>query len=101
MKIKQMVSLGCICFTCLITELAIAQTSTYTSAEEDYSKTSSKKLPGGGKTITLPHADDCPTCPTEPVPFDGGIAVVLAAGVGYGIKKARDRRKEKKQTSAL
>ncbi|MCY7421435.1 MAG: hypothetical protein LH478_06785, partial [Chitinophagaceae bacterium] len=31
------------------------------------------------------------------VPLDGGLSVLLAAGVGYGIKKVRDGRKEKKQ----
>lgn len=27
-----------------------------------------------------------------PVPFDGGVTLVAAAAVGYGIKKIRDRR---------
>ena len=27
-------------------------------------------------------------------PIDGGISILVAAGVGYGIKKARDRRKK-------
>ena len=30
-------------------------------------------------------------------PIDGGLSLLLAAGVGYGLKKARDTRK--KQTS--
>ena len=33
---------------------------------------------------------DCPTC----VPIDGGLSFLLAAGVGYGIKKVRDSRKK-------
>jgi hypothetical protein len=30
------------------------------------------------------------------VPVDGGLAFLLAAGVGYGVKKARDMRKKEK-----
>lgn len=29
----------------------------------------------------------------NPVPFDGGVSLLLAAGIGYGIKKARNNRK--------
>ncbi|MCX8470683.1 MAG: hypothetical protein ORN55_02785 [Chitinophagaceae bacterium] len=45
----------------------------------------------------LAHAD-----PTDPgadpdVPVDGGLSLLLAAGVGYGIKKVKDNyNKEKK-----
>jgi hypothetical protein len=28
-------------------------------------------------------------------PFDGGVSVLLAAGIGYGLKKANDARKKK------
>ena len=34
---------------------------------------------------------DCPTC----VPIDGGLTFLIAAGVGYGVKKVRDSRKQK------
>ncbi|TDH29222.1 hypothetical protein EXU57_03910 [Segetibacter sp. 3557_3] len=34
------------------------------------------------------------------VPIDGGLTVLIAAGVGYGIKKVRDERK-KRNTSEL
>ncbi len=27
-------------------------------------------------------------------PIDGGLSILLAAGVGYGIKKAKDQRKK-------
>ena len=27
-------------------------------------------------------------------PIDGGVSLLVAAGVGYGIKKVRDRRRE-------
>jgi len=30
-----------------------------------------------------------------PVPFDAGVSLVAAAAVGYGIKKLRDKRKDK------
>lgn len=37
---------------------------------------------------------------TEPdpdlIPVDGGLGLLLAAGVGYGVKKARDYRKGKR-----
>lgn len=29
-------------------------------------------------------------------PIDGGISLLVAAGIGYGAKKARDARKQKK-----
>ncbi len=28
----------------------------------------------------------------NPVPFDGGVSLLIAAGLGYGIKKVRDHR---------
>lgn len=28
-------------------------------------------------------------------PIDGGVSLLLAAGIGYGIKKLNDRRKQK------
>ena len=30
-------------------------------------------------------------------PIDGGISLLVAAGVGYGVKKARDSRKAKQE----
>ena len=30
----------------------------------------------------------------NPIPFDGGVTLLVAAGLGYGIKKYRDNRKE-------
>jgi len=30
------------------------------------------------------------------VPFDGGISLLVAAGIGYGVKKAREKRKADK-----
>lgn len=30
---------------------------------------------------------------TTNVPFDGGLTMIVAAGAGYAIKKARDKRK--------
>jgi hypothetical protein len=36
-----------------------------------------------------------PSCdPLDPAcPIDGGLSILLAAGVGYGVKKIRDARK--------
>lgn len=30
------------------------------------------------------------------IPFDGGLTLILAAGAGYAIKKARDKRNREK-----
>jgi len=34
------------------------------------------------------------------VPIDGGLSILLAAGVGYGVKKFNDKKK-KKNTDSL
>lgn len=34
------------------------------------------------------------TDPDDPCPIDGGVVALLAAGVGYGIKKVHDSRKK-------
>jgi hypothetical protein len=44
--------------------------------------------PGSGG----PMPGDPPVNPT-PVPIDGGVSLLLAGGVAYGIKRLRDRRK--------
>jgi hypothetical protein len=31
----------------------------------------------------------------EPIPVDGGISLLLAAGAAYGVKKVRDRKAKK------
>ena len=33
------------------------------------------------------------------VPFDGGLSLLVAAGIGYGIKKAYDKRKKEKDSA--
>ena len=33
--------------------------------------------------------------PDPDAPIDGGLSLLLAAGVGYGVKKIRDNRKAK------
>ncbi|MEJ7682926.1 MAG: hypothetical protein WKG06_34730 [Segetibacter sp.] len=33
----------------------------------------------------------------EDVPFDGGVSLLVAAGIGYGLKKAYDRKKQKRK----
>ncbi len=34
--------------------------------------------------------------PDATVPFDGGLTILIAAGVGYGVKKIRDEQKRSK-----
>jgi hypothetical protein len=45
-----------------------------------------------------PPADPVDTIPAD-IPFDGGLSILLAAGVGYGVKKTRDQRKQNKEKS--
>jgi len=33
----------------------------------------------------------------EPAPIDGGISLLVAAGIGYGAKKVRDAKKKAKR----
>ena len=33
----------------------------------------------------------------NPVPIDGGLSLLIAAGVGYGIKKVREERRNIKE----
>jgi hypothetical protein len=33
----------------------------------------------------------------SPIPVDGGVSLLLAAGAAYGIKKVRDNRKAKSE----
>ena len=33
---------------------------------------------------------------TSPVPVDGGLSIVLAASLGYGVKKIREQRRKNK-----
>ncbi|MBC7887717.1 MAG: hypothetical protein H7Z13_07490 [Ferruginibacter sp.] len=40
--------------------------------------------------------DPCDSGPCDPdTPIDGGVSVLVAAGVVYGLKKIRDERKKK------
>ncbi len=34
-------------------------------------------------------------------PIDGGLSILLAAGVGYGVKKAYQKRKDQRQMTGL
>ena len=43
-------------------------------------------------------ANNDPECnPDTSVPIDGGASILVAAGVAYGIKKIRDKRKQNKE----
>jgi hypothetical protein len=39
--------------------------------------------------------------PPAPVPIDGGLSLLIAAGVGYGVKKIRDERKKKRESEEV
>lgn len=34
---------------------------------------------------------------TQDVPFDGGVTLLVAAGIGYGLKKMYEKRKAEKE----
>lgn len=40
--------------------------------------------------------DGNPTQPVEDVPFDGGVSLLVAAGVAYGLKKVHEKKKAEK-----
>jgi hypothetical protein len=48
-------------------------------------------------TILLLAQGDPGGDPDENVPFDGGISILVAAGIGYAVKKGYDRRKKNKE----
>ena len=33
-------------------------------------------------------------------PIDGGLSLLAAAGIGYGVKKAREKKKQQQETEA-
>ncbi len=37
----------------------------------------------------------------EDVPFDGGVSLLIAAGIGYGLKKVHDKKKAEKDSEVL
>lgn len=53
---------------------------------------------------SLVMAQPFPNCPDPNVdcnvPIDGGLSLLIAAGVGYGIKKVRDSRKQQQADQA-
>ena len=50
-------------------------------------------LPGTIQAQDVPNTDITPDDPDAPI--DGGVSLLLAAGIGYGIKKARDSQKKR------
>ncbi len=48
----------------------------------------------GGKGMT-PIGNNAPPPPPNPIPIDGGVGFLLAAGIGYGLKRMKDSRKNK------
>ena len=51
--------------------------------------------------LSLPvKAQDDFDPPEDDIPVDGGLTLLLAAGVGYGAKKLRDNRKKQQEKEA-
>jgi hypothetical protein len=46
-----------------------------------------------------PHVEPCPAS-TE-APFDGGLSVLIAAGVGLGLKRRNDKKKKQEQEAVV
>ncbi len=49
---------------------------------------------------SLLHAQGDPGLDPDPIPLDGGLSMLIAAGVAYGAKKAYDKRKGEKNAGA-
>ena len=45
---------------------------------------------------TVLHAQPGFTDDTADAPIDGGLSLLIVSGVGYGVKKMRERRKSRK-----
>ena len=45
-------------------------------------------------TVSAFAQDNFDGDPDDPVPFDGGISLLAAAGVAYGVKQWHNKRKE-------
>lgn len=45
----------------------------------------------------LAHAQDGTPGDPDAAPIDGGLSLLVAAGIGYGAKKIRDKRKENRE----
>jgi hypothetical protein len=45
----------------------------------------------------LAHADINDLTDPDTLPIDGGLSLLVAAGVGYGAKKVKENRKKKQQ----
>ena len=53
---------------------------------------------GTGTVNAQPSTPDANNPADPDLPLDGGVALLIAAGVGYGIKKVRDEQKKRKST---
>ena len=44
---------------------------------------------------SLVHAQSLPDPGNADAPIDGGVSILIAAGVGYGVRKVKEHRKKK------
>lgn len=49
---------------------------------------------------TVIHAQTEPGDPNNAAPIDGGLSLLIAAGIGYGVKKIKEK-KQQKDTNVL
>lgn len=52
-------------------------------------------------SIATPDFGDGDDDDVQDVPFDGGVSLLVAAGIGYGMKKIYDKKKEDKDTAHI
>jgi hypothetical protein len=58
--------------------------------------------PSSHSSPSSPSSHSSPSSPSSPstkVPFDGGLSLLVATGIGIGIKKGYDKRKKQAATS--
>ena len=53
--------------------------------------------PNPGCPPDCPRPNNFPPCPPRCVPIDGGLSLLIAAGIGIGAKKAYDRRRRRSE----
>lgn len=94
---KILVLLGLMAFTCIKLHAQITDQPATTAPT---GSTSSSTQNVGSYQQQQPNPVIVPNAPGDPgptptVPIDGGISILIAAGVGYGVKKVKERRRKR------